>query len=134
MEYRNQDNLKQGILNYLEMPNTGALMVTGSWGCGKSYFFENVLFKELRDKVYKPVRVSLFGMSNLNELSKNIVCEFAQYASDKNWLNSTLKLGANVLKEVKEKPYINLSHQRLWFVWMTWSELSKSSTLMICLA
>lgn len=106
MEYRNQDNLKQGILNYLEMSNTGALMVTGSWGCGKSYFFENVLFKELRDKVYKPVRVSLFGMSDLNELSKNIVCEFAQYASDKNWLNSTLKLGANVLKEVKDIPVI----------------------------
>lgn len=106
MGNNNQENLRQGIFNYLEMENTGALMVTGSWGCGKSYFFENVLFKELRGKGYKPVRVSLFGMSDLNELSKNIVCEFAQYASDKNWLNSTLKFGANVLKEVKDIPVI----------------------------
>ena len=71
MGNNNQENLRQGIFNYLEMENTGALMVTGSWGCGKSYFFENVLFKELRDYDYKPVRVSLFGMSDLNELSKN---------------------------------------------------------------
>lgn len=39
-----QENLKQGILNYLQMENTGALMVTGPWGCGKSYFFEHILF------------------------------------------------------------------------------------------
>lgn len=90
MHNSKQNNLTQGIFNYLEMLNTGALLVTGSWGCGKSYYFENTLFSELREEGYKPVRVSLFGMSSLNDLSKNIVCECARYASDKGWLNNTL--------------------------------------------
>lgn len=95
-----QKNLKQGILNYLQMENTGALMVTGPWGCGKSYFFEHILFAELKDDKYKPIRVSLFGMSSLGELSKNIVCEFAQYATDNKSLGKIFEEGAKIFKRI----------------------------------
>lgn len=95
-----QENLKQGILNYLQMENTGALMVTGPWGCGKSYFFEHILFAELKDDKYKPIRVSLFGMSSLSELSKNIVCEFAQYATDNKTLGKIFEEGAKIFKRI----------------------------------
>lgn len=103
---KNQESLKQGIFNYLDMPNTGALMVTGSWGCGKSYYFENVLFEELRKKGHKPVRVSLFGMTSLEELSKNIVCEFLQYLTDKKWIKSVVKVGANLFNGIKDVPAV----------------------------
>lgn len=92
-----QENLKQGILNYLQMENTGALMVTGPWGCGKSYFFEHVLFDELKRKGYKPVRVSLFGLSSLSDLSKNIVCEFAQYTTENKSFGEVLGEGAKFI-------------------------------------
>lgn len=39
---KNQESLKQGIFNYLDMPNTGALMVTGSWGCGNRLFYQKI--------------------------------------------------------------------------------------------
>lgn len=103
----NQQYLTQGIFNFLEMQNTGALLVTGTWGCGKSYYFENALFGELRDKGYKPVRVSLFGMSDLNDLSKNIICENVQYFSDKKWVNESLKFTGNLVKHIKDIPLIS---------------------------
>lgn len=91
---KKQENLKQGILNYLQMESSGALMVTGPWGCGKSYFFEHVLFDELKEKGYKPARVSLFGLSSLSDLSKSIVCEFAQYTTDNKSFGEVLSEGA----------------------------------------
>lgn len=107
MHNSKQNNLTQGIFNYLEMLNTGALLVTGSWGCGKSYYFENTLFGELREEDYKPVRVSLFGISSLNDLSKSIVCECAQYVSDKGWLNKSLKFGTKALTKIEDLNFIN---------------------------
>ena len=106
MKNANQTNLTQGIFNYLDMQNTGALLVTGSWGCGKSYYFENTLFEKLRNRGYKPVRVSLFGMADLNDLSKNVICEFAQYFSDKKWVNESLKFTGGLIKNIKDIPVI----------------------------
>ena len=97
---KEQEYLKQGILNYIKMENSGALMVTGPWGCGKSYFFEHILFAELKNDKYKPIRVSLFGMSSLSELSKNIVCEFAQYATDNKTLGKIFEEGAKIFKRI----------------------------------
>lgn len=83
---KEQENLVDGILNYLEIESSGALMVTGPWGCGKSYFFEHFLFEKLRANNFKPLRVSLFGLSTLSDLPKNVVCEYAQYLTDnKKW-------------------------------------------------
>lgn len=45
---KEQENLVDGILNYLKIDSSGALMVTGPWGCGKSYFFEHFLFEKLK--------------------------------------------------------------------------------------
>lgn len=33
---KEQENLVDGILNYLKMDSSGALMITGPWGCGKA--------------------------------------------------------------------------------------------------
>lgn len=65
-------NLIDGILNYLEMESTGALMVSGEWGCGKTYHIENVILPALIDKGYNPVKVSLFGIESVNEIPLKI--------------------------------------------------------------
>ena len=31
----------EGITNYIKMNTSGALMITGHWGCGKTYFIKN---------------------------------------------------------------------------------------------
>lgn len=48
----------------------GALMLTGEWGCGKTYLVDNVLSKELESYVF--LRVSLFGIGTVNELREEV--------------------------------------------------------------
>lgn len=95
---KEQENLVDGILNYLKIESSGALMVTGPWGCGKSYFFEHFLFDKLKEENFKPLRVSLFGLSSLSDLSKNIICEYAQYFTDNKILKKITDGGANFIK------------------------------------
>lgn len=95
---KEQENLVDGILNYLKIESSGALMVTGPWGCGKSYFFEHSLFDKLKEENFKPLRVSLFGLSSLSDLSKNIICEYAQYFTDNKILKKITDGGTNFIK------------------------------------
>lgn len=95
---KEQENLVDGILNYLKIDSSGALMVTGPWGCGKSYFFEHILFEKLKAKNFKPLRVSLFGLSSLSDLSKNIISEYADYLTDNKILKKIADGGANLVK------------------------------------
>ena len=39
----NQHSLIDGISNYIRMNNSGALMITGNWGCGKTFFIKNTV-------------------------------------------------------------------------------------------
>lgn len=95
---KEQENLVDGILNYLKIDSSGALMVTGPWGCGKSYFFEHILFEKLKAENFKPLRVSLFGLSSLSDLSKNIISEYADYLTDNKILKKIADGGANLVK------------------------------------
>ena len=69
------------ILNYLKNDITGgAIMLTGEWGSGKSYYVKNELKpfieKKGNDKVkHKCVIVSLYGLSDTFEISKAIYTE-----------------------------------------------------------
>lgn len=56
-----------GIINYLSMESTGALMVSGEWGCGKTYHIEKEVMSALQEKGWNPVKVSLFGIESVNE-------------------------------------------------------------------
>ena len=66
------DILLQGIINYLKMESTGALMVSGDWGCGKTYHIEKVVIPALEQDGYNPVKVSLFGIESVNEIPLRI--------------------------------------------------------------
>lgn len=65
-------NLLDGIKNYLNMDNTGALMVTGDWGCGKSYHVDHVVFPGLEEEGFSPIKVSLFGIESVNDIPLRI--------------------------------------------------------------
>ena len=51
-----------------EKDPVGAIMLTGEWGCGKTYLIEHALQEELKD-THILVRVSLFGISSIEELN-----------------------------------------------------------------
>lgn len=54
-----------------ELQPVGALMLTGEWGCGKTYLLNNSLAGELKDKCVF-LRVSLFGMETIEEVKKEV--------------------------------------------------------------
>lgn len=71
------EELTAYIKNYLENDKTrSAIMLTGPWGCGKSYYIQNMLTPALiKDGVNRCIVVSLYGLKNLEALSKSIYLE-----------------------------------------------------------
>lgn len=63
-------DIYDNIANFLKMENTGALLIVGAWGSGKTYYLDNVVFKKLKepDKQYHCIRVSLFGVKDTKEI------------------------------------------------------------------
>jgi len=70
----NNNELNQYIKHYLEEDKThSAIMLTGDWGTGKSYYVQNCLIPFLENEnngKHKCVVVSLYGLSSLYDLSK----------------------------------------------------------------
>ena len=70
------DDMNSFILNYLKNDITDrAIMLTGEWGSGKSYYVKNTLKPFLEDtdnSKHKCVIVSLYGLSDTSEISKAI--------------------------------------------------------------
>ena len=66
--------ITEAVINYLSMDTSGALLVTGDWGCGKTYYFKNELFNEVSLKSsHIPIIVSLFGTTELKEIPERIL-------------------------------------------------------------
>ena len=58
-------NTLDELIYYCNEPEpVGALMLTGEWGCGKTYLIEHKLSEKL-EETHIFVRVSLFGISNI---------------------------------------------------------------------
>lgn len=64
--------LCEEITRYCEEENpTGALFSEGEWGCGKTFFINHTLSNALKDS-HIFVRVSLFGIANVDELQNAV--------------------------------------------------------------
>ncbi|MDO4672002.1 MAG: hypothetical protein Q4A76_03745 [Porphyromonadaceae bacterium] len=72
-----------GIRNYLSMESTGTLMVSGEWGCGKTYHIEKVVMPALQKEEWNPVKVSLFGIKSVNEIPLRIADNYKWPECDK---------------------------------------------------
>lgn len=92
------NNMLDGIRNYLSMESTGALMVSGEWGCGKTYHMEKVVMPALQQDGWNPVKVSLFGIESVNEMPLRIADNYKRPENNevdgtkkekkKSWLSS----------------------------------------------
>ena len=71
-----------GIRNYLSMESSGALMVSGEWGCGKTYHIEKVVMPALQQEGWNPVKISLFGIESVNEIPLRIADNYKRPEKD----------------------------------------------------
>ncbi len=78
------EELVESILDYVRSDYTDyAIMINGEWGSGKTYFWNNQIKKKidtmkLNGKRYTTIYMSLYGISNLEEISKKIFMETSQ--------------------------------------------------------
>ena len=83
------EDLVESILDYIRSDYTDyAVMLNGEWGSGKTHFWNNKIRKkiesmQLNGKRYTTIYMSLYGISNLEEISKKIFMETTQLM-DKN--------------------------------------------------
>ncbi len=83
------EELVESILDYIRAEYTDyAIMINGEWGSGKTYFWNNKIRKRIdgmqfNGKQYTTIYMSLYGISNLEDISKKIFIETTQLM-DKN--------------------------------------------------
>ena len=88
------------VKDYLTRETNNALLITGEWGVGKTYFFDNKLSKEIKGTSikenesvkYKPIRISLSGVTSIDDIERRIIAEL--YPS----LNKEVKWGKAIFK------------------------------------
>ena len=83
------EDLVESILDYIRADYTDyAIMINGEWGSGKTYFWNNKIRNKIESmqvngKKLTTIYMSLYGISNLEEISKKIFIETTQLM-DKN--------------------------------------------------
>ena len=96
------------VKDYLIKESNNALLITGQWGVGKTYFFDNKLSEEIKgisikkneSVKYKPIRISLSGVTSIDDIERRIVAEL--YPS----LNKGTKIGKGIFKFLLSLPKI----------------------------
>lgn len=72
----NYEEINQRIFHYVAKDKThSALMLTGDWGSGKSYYINNSLKEYLENNGQECFIISLYGFKELSEISKAIYLE-----------------------------------------------------------
>lgn len=104
-----QDDFFTSIQNYLSVDSYGALMITGAWGSGKTYYVSNILEDKLKSEGKFPIKISLFGLSNLENLEKRITEVFLQEYSEDNLIQTDVKNNKVFAKIAKTFSSIKLS-------------------------
>ena len=83
------EDLVESILDYVRADYTDyAIMLNGEWGSGKTYFWNHKIRNRIdgmqfNGKTYTTIYMSLYGISNLEDISKKIFIETTQLM-DKN--------------------------------------------------
>ncbi|MDR0228646.1 MAG: KAP family NTPase [Flavobacteriaceae bacterium] len=89
--------------NYLKMKTNYALILYGNYGIGKTFFYKNVLTPKInvtsiiedKDKVYKSIHISLFGLKTTEDIEVAILGELYPLMKENN-----LKLASGIGKSL----------------------------------
>ena len=98
------EDLVESILDYIRAEYTDyAIMINGEWGSGKTYFWNHKIkpkieAMQVNGKKLTPIYMSLYGISNLEEISQKIFIETTQLM-DKNLKKFMNSNGASSIPE-----------------------------------
>lgn len=105
----NDKNISNFIENYLSEEFTEySILITGRWGSGKTYFWNefceknlNLIFVPNKDKIkYKPIYISLYGVSNIDEVKNQISMQLLPLFLQKDLENKFLKAGGILTRNI----------------------------------
>lgn len=80
----NREEILKVVKNYIENDHDKfAILINGAWGSGKTYLYENYLRTELEKdnpKRKRHIYISLYGVSSVDDISKQLVAEYMLYS------------------------------------------------------
>ncbi|RYX86997.1 hypothetical protein EON73_02305 [bacterium] len=89
------DKIELLLKEYLWKTTNYVIMLTASWGAGKTYFLKNKLFPNLQDTGYQGIHVSLFGVTTIDEIKDKIYLELYPILD-----NKILKASSKIFKAI----------------------------------
>lgn len=95
-------NIRSYLDKYIKYENPQfAVMLTGKWGCGKTYFIKDWIksVELLEKKKYKPIYISLYGVHSLTELRENINRQLHPFLTS-SLVKNTKKIACGLAKTV----------------------------------
>lgn len=100
------DTLKELEYYCKEEKPVGAILLTGEWGCGKTYLIVNCLPEKLKE-THIILRISLFGMTSVSEISNRVKEElFEELIKHNNGLKKINKTYGKYAKITRNIPFI----------------------------
>lgn len=92
-------NTVDELVNYCcDLEPVGALLLTGEWGCGKTYIIENEFKQAIADKAIV-LRISLFGISSTDEIHSVIKRTWIAACLEAKGINKAW----NTISQIKEQ-------------------------------
>lgn len=117
------NELLSAINTYIDASVTSyAILINGEWGCGKTYFIKNEVTKLIEKKEKKPLYISLYGISNLDDIQRELFYKINTILG-KNTVQKIAKLGLAVAGS------LNISQDKLTS--KDWIFLDKSKHVLI---
>ena len=106
-------NIVDELSYYCNQDNpVGAFLLTGEWGCGKTYLIEKTLRNKLKE-THIIIRVSLFGIASIEELHKVVkmgwIAQIGGIETGKKKLNSIFKFLDRFKEAAPEGPWKGLA-------------------------
>jgi hypothetical protein len=91
------DHIEDYLYEYLKMDNPQyAVMLTGGWGCGKTFFIDTYLNEKSPPK-NGYIKVSLYGLSHINQINDEFYTQLHPRLSSKG-MKLAAKVGKGLLK------------------------------------
>ena len=86
--------IKNYLNNYLKINNPEfAVLLSGKWGSGKTYFIENFIEEYKENENIKFIKISLFGLKKTDSIDEQIFSSLHSFLG-----NKYVKLTGNIIK------------------------------------
>jgi hypothetical protein len=75
--------LTKAVTDYLQDNETEyAIMISGKWGCGKTYFWNKNIVPNLKEQGRKNIYISLYGVKTIDEIEQKILYKLLNFSTN----------------------------------------------------